>query len=365
MGEAPSNPLQRRQARTALIRWYSRESRPLPWRATRDPYGIWISEVMLQQTTVAVVMSRWKRFLSRFPTVARLAAASQQEVLAEWSGLGYYARARNLHSAARQIVAGAHFPGSFAELRSLPGFGPYTAAAVASIAFGERVAAIDTNSRRVLSRLLGCDTAATVSERGRIEAFGNLLLPRTGTGDHNQALMELGALVCGPRAPRCPACPLERFCLAASAGPVCNPFQAVASTRRSRPRRIRLAVGLARRHEKIVLVEDHEMVPGHLTLPGIRVADAQDAGSGLGAAWATLAGRNALALRPLGRLRHAVLKRLYEVDLFAVEESERGLPCPARLTLVREEQLPGIVRGSFLDKAVALARKGKRLKNGT
>ncbi len=155
---------------------------------------------MLQQTSAAVVGPRWKRFLRRFPTLDRLAAASEEEVLAEWSGLGYYARARNLLVAARVIGSSSRFPGSARELRKLPGVGEYTAAAVASIAFSERVAAVDTNARRVLARLMAHDRAL------ELRRFAELLVPAAASGDHNQAVMDLGATVCLPGAPRCRRC---------------------------------------------------------------------------------------------------------------------------------------------------------------
>ena len=203
--------------RRELLEWYARNRRDLPWRRNADPYAIWVSEIMLQQTRVAVVVERYKAFLERFPTLISLALAPEQDVLAMWSGLGYYRRARMLHKAA-QFVASHHkgnMPVTAEELRTLPGIGVYTAAAIASIAHGERVAVVDGNVERVLCRLEGWD-AGTRSGGGllrrRIEHLAAHLVDPAQPGDFNQALMELGATVCLPRNPRCPDCPLASHC---------------------------------------------------------------------------------------------------------------------------------------------------------
>jgi len=200
------------QVRGVLLEWYSRHRRDLPWRQTRDPYAIWVSEIMLQQTRVAVVVDRYREFMCRFPTVFALASAPEQEVLALWSGLGYYRRARMLHKAAHAVVAAGKgkMPGTAAELRSLPGVGTYTAAAVASIAYNEPVAVVDGNVERVLCRVAGWDANG---EHGRyMDEFAARLVDPDRPGDFNQAMMELGAMVCLPRSPQCLVCPLAEFC---------------------------------------------------------------------------------------------------------------------------------------------------------
>ncbi|MFZ5915298.1 MAG: A/G-specific adenine glycosylase [Chloroflexota bacterium] len=198
-----------------LLAWYAGQRRDLPWRRTHDPYGIWVAEVMLQQTQVVTVIPYYERFLARFPTVAALAAAPLEDVLKLWEGLGYYARARHLHAAAQKIVAdfGGQVPDTLAGLMSLPGVGRYTAAAILSIAYGQDVPALDGNVRRVLGRVYAIEEDVT---RGaglrRLEALAQEWLPAGRAGDFNQALMDLGATVCTPRSPLCHICPLAQGC---------------------------------------------------------------------------------------------------------------------------------------------------------
>jgi A/G-specific adenine glycosylase len=198
-----------------LLRWYHRHRRQLPWRDGADPYRVWISEVMLQQTQVTTVVPYYERFLRRFPTLADLATASLDDVLKAWEGLGYYARARNLHAAARQVMVdhNGRLPESYAALRCLSGFGDYTAGAVASMAFGERVPAVDGNVKRVLARLFAITDEVTRSATARrLRAIAAELVPRERPGDFNQALMELGATLCVPTSPRCLLCPVKAEC---------------------------------------------------------------------------------------------------------------------------------------------------------
>jgi A/G-specific adenine glycosylase len=203
--------------RVQLLDWYTCNRRDLPWRQTSDPYSVWVSEIMLQQTRVAVVIERYQAFLKRFPTLHLLALAPVEEVLALWSGLGYYRRAHMLHKAA-QLVAGQYrgvLPATSEELRTLPGIGTYTAAAIASIAHGETVAVVDGNVERVLSRLSGWgDKSHTggAAIRRKVEALAAKLVDPHRPGDFNQAMMELGATVCLPRKPQCFACPIMGDC---------------------------------------------------------------------------------------------------------------------------------------------------------
>ena len=202
-------PAELKKLRRTLLRWYDGSKRDLPWRSNADPYGVWVSEIMLQQTRVAAVLDHYARFMKRFPTIQTLAAAREPSVLAVWSGLGYYHRARRMHQAAKMIVRArdGKFPRTAEEWRTLPGIGRYTAAAIASIAFGEAVASVDGNVERVLGRVFG-------SAQSREAAWqqAETLLDRYRPGDFNQAMMELGATVCTPRTPRCPLCPLNAWC---------------------------------------------------------------------------------------------------------------------------------------------------------
>jgi A/G-specific adenine glycosylase len=203
--------------RRQLLEWYARNRRDLPWRRNPDPYAIWVSEIMLQQTRVAVVVERYKAFMVRFPTLVALALAPEQDVLALWSGLGYYRRARMLHKAAQYVAdhCQGNLPITAGELRTLPGIGAYTSAAIASIAHGERVAVVDGNVERVLCRLAGWESegrAGGAALRHKIEDLAAQLIDLEQPGDFNQALMELGAIVCLPRNPQCPACPVAEGC---------------------------------------------------------------------------------------------------------------------------------------------------------
>lgn len=204
-----------------LLDWYDQHAAELPWRASKDPYRIWLSEIMLQQTQIDTVIPYYTRFLDAYPTVTDLAAASLDEVLKMWEGLGYYSRARNMHRAARQVAdeRGGKFPTTAEELQSLPGIGPYTAGAVASIAFDEPVPVLDGNVIRVLTRLEGIQDDVTLSStKSDLWALAAEWVPQQRAGDYNQALMELGQTICRPRNPECTHCPLNERCVAFAAG---------------------------------------------------------------------------------------------------------------------------------------------------
>lgn len=272
-------------------------------------------------------------------------------MLAEWSGLGYYARARNLHRAARLLdAAGGAVPASVEGLRALPGVGPYTAAAVASISFGVPVALVDGNVARVLSRLLAIPgDVRSGPSRGAVEQAASDFLDRRSPGEHNEALMELGALVCLPRAPRCAECPLAGACRARSAG---DPERFPAPRPRREPVRVRLAAGVALRGGRLVLVEDALLVPGHLVVPLAAVGVEGDAGAALRAAWPSLAGKRAGRLEPVGRVRHSVLERRYDVEVFRV--TEVGTAPGPRPELLRPSDLPRAPLGGLTRKVLSL-----------
>jgi A/G-specific adenine glycosylase len=277
-----------------LLAWYDKHKRDLPWRKEHDPYRIWLSEVMLQQTRVAAVLEHYQRFLEKFPTVQRLAAAREASVLAAWSGLGYYRRARMLHAAAKVVARELRgkFPHSSHDLQKLPGIGRYTAAAIASIAFDEPVAVVDGNVERVLQRYVG--KAIKPVEVWRI---GDSLLEKKRPGDFNQALMELGAMVCLPREPRCLLCPVAGLCTSRGDLPV--------SKAASRQIKRTIHFGLARRNGAVFLVQrgsDESLMPGMWELPELAAPVASD---------------NALL-----SLRHSITVTDYTVQVFKFDEPD-------------------------------------------
>ena len=262
MGSAANlrHPASRRNFRRKLLAWYRANRRLLPWRSTRDPYRIWISEIMLQQTRVAVVLEYYQRFLLRFPTIDILAAANEAEILAQWSGLGYYRRARMLHRAAIvvQTEHAGRLPSSSRDLLELPGIGRYTANAIASIASGESVAVVDGNVQRVIARVLGKKVSG---EKVWTAAQG--LLDPEAPGDFNQAMMELGATVCVPGVPLCAACPINTSC--ASRG-----MKHAPRTLPEERARKSASLSLVRRGQRVLLrrrSQNERLMPGMWELP--------------------------------------------------------------------------------------------------
>ncbi|MBQ7268528.1 MAG: A/G-specific adenine glycosylase [Bacteroidales bacterium] len=204
-----------------ILDWYDAFGRDLPWRHTHDPYAVWLSEIILQQTRIAQGTAYWERFMARFPDVQSLSAASEDEVLRLWEGLGYYSRARNLHAAAKQIAALGAFPRTFEGIRALKGIGDYTAAAIGSIAFGLPAAVVDGNVYRVLGRHFGIDTPiGTTAAAKQFGALAQSLLPQDRPGDFNQGMMDFGAMQCTPKNPVCLTCPLAGNCVALNTGRV-------------------------------------------------------------------------------------------------------------------------------------------------
>ena len=206
---------------TTILQWFRENGRVLPWRETRDPYAIWLSEIILQQTRIDQGRPYWERFMQRWHTVEELAAATEDEVLREWQGLGYYSRARNLHAAARQVMAMGGFPETLEGIKGLKGVGDYTAAAIASFAFGLPAAVVDGNVYRVLARHFGIDTPINTTEgKKEFAALAQSLLPPRSSSDYNQAMMDFGAVQCTPSGPLCPSCPLQETCIALREGRV-------------------------------------------------------------------------------------------------------------------------------------------------
>jgi A/G-specific adenine glycosylase len=300
--------------RRRLMSWYRTHARELPWRGITDPYRTWVSEVMLQQTRVAAVIEHYEDFLRRFPTIVALALATEAEVLAAWSGLGYYRRARMLHKAAQFIVEerGGVLPNTSTELRTLPGIGEYTCAAIASIAFGESIAVVDGNVERVLLRLTGRSEARTAGEKQFVQEQASALVPKrrveggsNAAGDHNQAMMELGATICLPKAPMCLHCPVYGMCRTRGEHAI-SPRAA----QKSRPAAYLLSLRKKGTVTEVLLerrAEDASLMPGMYELPPLP----QDAVQGR---------------EPLLRVRHAITNTNYYVQVYAAKgPGDRGL----------------------------------------
>ncbi len=306
-------------ARRRLLAWFRREARSLPWRGTRDPYAIWVSEIMLQQTQVAAVIPYYERFLETFPSVEHLARAPMERVLKLWSGLGYYRRARHLHQAAR-ILARRHngqFPRDYPQARLIPGVGDYTARAILSIAFGEPYAVLDGNVARVIARLLALKGNLHQRPfRRAVELELEGLLAREDPGNFNQALMELGQTVCLPRAPRCTACPLRECCQASQRGtPELFP--------EPRPRRAtesrHLAAAWIQRAGKVALIRglDEGLLPDLWNFPSAFGVSREDARAHLEQKLANLARVVVLFSEPLAQLRHGITFRSIHVEVYS------------------------------------------------
>ncbi len=322
----PPAPLDPR-LRAALLAWFRRHARDLPWRRTRDPWRVWVSEVMLQQTQVATATPYYERFVARFPGPDALAAARADEVLAAWAGLGYYRRARFLHEAARTVVRehGGRVPSDPAAFAALPGVGRYTAGAVASIAFGAPLPVLDGNVARVLARW----TARPLqikrpADAKALWAMAAALLeppgaPARSPGDWNQALMELGATVCTPRAPRCAACPVRRGCRAFALG---RPEAFPPPAARRAPERVRRAVAIVVRRGRLLVARREGALLDRLwEPPGVDLAKGEPAANALSRRLAGLGVRAALADTGV-RVRHVITHRAIEVELWRAEPRE-------------------------------------------
>jgi A/G-specific adenine glycosylase len=317
-----------------LLHHYREHARDLPWRARpggppAEPYRVWLSEVMLQQTTVAAVAPRYARFLQRWPTVEALAAAPEEAVFAEWAGLGYYARARNLHACAKEVARLGGFPTTAAELRRLPGVGAYTAAAVAAIAFGADCVAVDTNVERVIARLFALPSKAEVP------AYAAALLPAGSGGDLTQALMDLGATICRPKAPDCGVCPLQDDCQAYARGtPEAFPTKSI---KRERPHRFGIA-WWCRQGDAVQLVRrpPRGLLGGMAALPGPE--------------W----GKTRTALQPLAAVRHVFTHFSLDLLIVAALPSHAGWWQP--LDGLDEAGLPTLYRRA-VEAALAAERQ--------
>jgi len=300
-----------------LLTWFDGNRRDLPWRRTRDPYRILVAECLLQRTRIASGMPYYERFLERFPDLPALASATEADVLRAWEGLGFYRRARNLHAAAREIIArhGGRIPDTVEALQALPGIGPYTAGAIASIAFDRPVPAVDGNAARVLTRLYRVEADVTKA-RGRdvLRSLAAELVPNHRPGDFNQALMELGARICTPMSPACPRCPLETLCLARSAG-VQDRLPRASKPRK--PRRVRVAFAWIPSGDRILLVRRVEggLLGGLWSLPGGEIAPRGDAARALEWLVAAQTGARGKALETVAHLDQAFSHRRWSGEV--------------------------------------------------
>ncbi len=289
-----------------LLEWFDRHGRQLPWRETRDPYAIWVAEVMLQQTRVEAVKPYYQRWMERFPTVRDLAAASQEDILNAWEGLGYYQRARNLHRAAQQLVelGDGRLPENESKLRALPGIGPYTSAAVAAIAFGQDTIALDGNLRRVLARLYDVDLAIQTSEaEATFRSKARQLLPPGRASEFNQALMDLGATICTPRSPACSNCPVQPMCLAFASDT--QEERPVRQPRADRPH-VSRAVAVIERRNAFLLGRRPEdrLLGGMWEFPGFEVDRPAELPDLLATTVEGSLGLNCTSFRPLEPIEH-------------------------------------------------------------
>ena len=319
-----------------LLRWYARNGRDLPWRHTADPYSLWVAEVMLQQTQVATVIGYYERFLARWPTAASLAGARLDDVLKQWEGLGYYARARNLHRGAQTVVRehGGTLPRELEALRRIPGIGRYTAGQLASAAFGADEPTIDANIRRVLCRLFAVreDPRAPAVE-ARLWQHAAAILPRGRAGDFNQALMDLGSEICVPGRPRCLLCPLTSECLAYRAG-----LQAeipVRIARKAVPHQF-LAAGVVWKGGRVLIAQRaaEGLLGGLWEFPGGRVDEGEEAQTACQRQIAAETGVRASVGPFLIRVEHAYTHFRVTIDVFTCEYRS-GIPKPLGAARVR------------------------------
>jgi A/G-specific adenine glycosylase len=336
-----ADPIDRGEAarlRAPILRWYRRAKRDLPWRRTKDPYAIWVSEVMLQQTTVAAVIPYWERFLDRFPDTASLAAGREEDVLALWSGLGYYRRARALREGAMAVMErhGGRVPDRAETLIGLPGIGRYTAGAIASLAYGRETPCVDGNVKRVFSRLFALRGTHARLEKTYWSIAQSLVAGRS-PGDWNQALMELGATICTPRSPRCDRCPVETLCRARALG---KQDDFPARTLRPAARVVDVAIGWIERRGRVLLVRRDEGGPlrGAWDLPAFPLRGDEPAGGAIVRGFTARYGLRLRAGRVLLEIKHSILETRLAIEV--VEASPRAeIPRRAAFRFIAVEDI--------------------------
>ncbi len=335
-----------------LLDWYDAHARTLPWRGNVTPYQTWVSETMLQQTRVETVLHYYPRFIGRFPTIEDLATADEADVLKCWEGLGYYSRARNLHQAAQQVMTdfGGEMPRSIEQLRQLRGVGAYTAGAIASIAFGQRTAAVDGNAIRVISRVLGIrENVGIPSVRRQLEEAANALVPAERPGDFNQAVMDIGATVCVPGTPSCEKCPLGRVCSAFAED---DADELPVLPRKNPPKVLEYDVLLIRCGDRLLMRQRTEaMLKGLWVFPMVQ-------GHAAKSAWRSL-GRNfdvsVRNVQPVGEAKHVFTHQVWQMKLYRMETEEDNAPAGYRYVTMAE--MEGLTVPTAMKAAVSEAKK--------
>ncbi len=360
------DPRDVRRFRRRLLRWYRQTARDLPWRREPSVYRVWLSEVMLQQTQVATATPYFERFLAAFPTIEALAAASVDQVLRLWEGLGYYSRARSLHRAAQQVVDTGRWPRTADEWRTLPGVGRYTAAAIASITRNERVAVVDGNVKRVLARVLLIDDSIDApGAQDRLWNEAQRLLTPSAPGDHNQALMELGARVCKPRNPQCLVCPVRDFCAAQAAG---RQHALPVRTFKRAPRALRLAALVIRSdHQRLLRQRPPKgLLAGLWELPTVELpndADARQSPARIAELARTQLGLSVRVAPSDVVVTHAFTHRAATMSVHDAELISLDAPLPEACRWVRPDELPQYALGKLHHKALAALAEAPSLRD--
>jgi A/G-specific adenine glycosylase len=343
------------QIQTHLLDWYRQNRRDLPWRREKDPYKIWVSEVMLQQTRVETVIPYFERFMQRFPTLSDLAAATEEEVMKEWEGLGYYSRIRNLHAAVKEVKAkyGGHVPAQKEAISQLKGVGSYTAGAVLSIAYGQPEPAVDGNVMRVFSRWYMIeDDIAQVKTRKAMERIASRLIPPEAPGDFNQALMELGATVCLPSSPYCLLCPVQEECQALAA----SRQKEFPHKKKKKPPRKQQVVFLLFLHEKSLLVERRPangLLSNMWALPTLEIAEGSDSEVVI-ENWLQEQGLVSEDRQEIAQLEHVFSHRHWNVSLQVAHCPTMALPHAEPLQWWPIERFSQVAKASVYRKAFEL-----------
>ena len=337
-----------------LLAWYDQHARTLPWRGIHDAYRTWVSETMLQQTRVETVIGYYDRFLQRFPTIADLAAAPEDDVLKLWEGLGYYSRARNLHKGAQQVMAdfGGTIPAEVEQLRRISGIGPYTAGAIASIAFDQPVPAVDGNVIRVVSRLTGIrENVGIPSVRRMLEAQAAVLVPAQRPGDFNQALMDLGATVCTPGTPSCEKCPLQSLCDAYAAG---DAEDLPILPRKNPPKVIDYAVCLIFSGDRVLMRQRMEtMLHGLWVFP---MVEGTPTLRQLPAAVKKLTKFSVTNVQSAGEAKHVFTHQIWQMQLYTMHVSETA-DAPAGYRFIPFKEMDSLAIPTAVKAAVKAVRQ--------